>query len=126
MGMGPDDLDAALAGVIGSLSGAELEPIVRRAMEPAAEHARAHVAVQTGKVRDAIAITSHHTQRTATASVVVLGSTAGGQAREALFLELGTSKMAAEPFLRPALAATQGDIASQISAGLAGILKPHE
>lgn len=123
---GPDELDAALAAVSASLSGASLEPLVRHALAPTAEHARAHVAVETGQVRDAIAITGHHTQHSATGSVEVLGSAPGGPAHEAVFLEFGTSKMAAEPFLRPAIAATQGEVAAHITAGLASLLKQHE
>lgn len=123
---GIDALDAALAKVGSDLSGASLEQLMREALAPTAEHARAHVAVQTGEVRGAIAVTSRHRANSATAAVEVLGSQPGGPAHEAVFLEYGTSKMAAEPFLRPALAATQGAVASHIAAGLAGILKPHE
>ncbi len=123
---GIDDLDAALERLGGALSGEHLEGLLRQAIQPTAEHARAHVAVQTGQVRDAIEVTGHHTRTRATASVEVLGSTPGGPAREAIFLEFGTSKMAAEPFLRPALASTQGEVADHIAAGLAGILKPFE
>lgn len=121
-----DDLDTALERLGGALSGEQLEALLRRAMEPTAEHARTHVAVETGEVRDAIHVTSRHTRTSATASVEVAGSTPGGVAREAIFLEFGTSKMAAEPFLRPALAATQGEVANTITAGLAGTLKPFE
>lgn len=123
---GIDDLDHALERLGGALSGEQLDQLLREAVQPTADHARAHVAVETGEVRDSIAVTSRHTRTKATASVVVHGSTLGGAAREALFLELGTSKMAAQPFLRAALAATQGEVASTISAGLAGILKPFE
>lgn len=123
---GIHDLDTILERVGGALSGEQLEALLRQAIQPTADHARAHVAVETGEVRDAIQVDGHHSRTRATASVVVVGSTIGGAAREALFLELGTSKMAAEPFLRPALAATQGEVAETIAAGLAGILKPFE
>ena len=123
---GIDALDAALGRVGNDLAGASLQPLLRQALAPTAEYARTHVAVETGEVRNAIAVTSRHTARSATASVEVLGSGPGGPAHEAVFLEYGTSKMSAEPFLRPALAATQADIVNTITAGLAGILKPHE
>jgi HK97 gp10 family phage protein len=122
----PDALDAALARVAASISGEQLEQLARQALAGTAEHARGHVAVETGEVRNAIAVTGHYSATKATAAVEVLGSGPGGPAREAIFLEFGTSKMAAEPFLRPALAATQADIANTITAGLAGILKQHE
>ena len=123
---GIDDLDAALERLGGALSGEQLEALLRRAVEPTAEHARTHVAVRTGEVREAIEVTGRHTRNTATASVEVMDSAPGGIAREAIFLEFGTSKMAAEPFLRPALAATQGDVLDNVTAGLAGALKIFE
>ena len=123
---GIDDLDTMLERVGGALSGAQLEGLLRQAVQPTAERARALVAVETGEVHDAINVTGHHSRTRATAAVEVLGSAPGGPAHEAVFLEYGTSKMAAEPFLRPALAATQGDISNHINAGLSGILKPFE
>jgi len=123
---GITDLDAALERLGGALSGAQLEHLLRQAVQPTAEHARAHVAVETGEVRDAVVTAGRHTRTTATGSVVVEGSTFGGPAREALFLELGTSKMAAQPFLRPALAATEAEVLQHVADGLADILKQHE
>lgn len=121
----PDELDAALASVAAELSGAALESLVRNAVQPMADKAVELAPVRSGKLVAAIGVNSRHSARTATASIEVAGSGPGGTVREAIFTEYGTSRMAAEPFMRPAFEMTQGEVQARIATDLASRLKPH-
>lgn len=72
------------------------ERAAQRVGEWAAEQARSLAPVDTGELRDSITFTIRRTATTF--AVVVLAG-----ADHALYVELGTSRMSAQPYLRPVL-----------------------
>ena len=85
----------------------EIEDGVNRAMEAIGkdvmERAKEYCPVDTGRLRDSI------TYETGDMSVAV-----GSDVEYAAYVELGTSKMAAQPYLRPALEESGKDIAEEL------------
>ncbi len=81
------------------------------------EEARRLVPVDTGTLRDSIAVTDDRDARVygkvngAAVSVFVgpVGSTGEGDVFYARFVEFGTRRHGAQPFMRPAIAAKRGD-----------------
>jgi HK97 gp10 family phage protein len=98
-----DDLNAALARLQVSLSGEALQRCTEAAAAPILREAERLAPVgATRAVEDGLEAVSTHTATSATTAVQVAGSGPGGEAHEAVFLEYGTSRMPAEPFMRPA------------------------
>ena len=104
---GFEQLDAALAAFGFALSGAQLQACTQAAAAPILAQAQQRVHVRRGDVLNRLGTVSHHSATSATTAVQVADSGPGGAAHEAIFLEYGTSKSAAMPFMRPALVAAQ-------------------
>lgn len=104
---GLDHLDAAIAGVLASISGEALARATDAAAQPILQQALQRVPVRTGNTREHLQVVTHHDQHSATSTVEVANSQPGGEAHDAVFLEYGTSHMPAEPFMRPAFVAGQ-------------------
>ena len=80
------------------------EKAVQDFREKVADEARARVAVKTGETKDSIEATKD-------------GVEAGGAA---LFLEMGTVKMAPQPFLAPAIEASRHTLEGEFAALFSG------
>jgi len=109
-----DGLEAAKARLLelrdAALTAKVLSQAARKAFKPVIEAARQKVPVDTGLLRDSIRVTAKQPKRGDTSIVVGLRIAAGGGGgkRESAawrwhFVELGTAKLPARPFLRPAL-----------------------
>lgn len=99
---GLEDLDQALAGVVAALSGEQLQACTQAAAQPILRDAEQRIPRRTGETAQHLVTRSQHTERSATTSIEVLESAAGGQEHQAVFLEYGTEHMAPRPFMRPA------------------------
>ena len=76
-----------------------------------------------GTVRDSLSLSTHETKSGAKAVIRVENSEPGGKEHHAVFLEYGTSKMAAEPFMRPGFDAAEARAADRFRAVIAERLK---
>lgn len=123
MAAGTHQLDAVLAQLINGLSGPALQHCTQAAAAPIVAQAQQRAPVLRGDVRDRIGTVSSHTETSATTAVQVAESGPNGVAHEAIFLEYGTARMAAQPFMRPALAAAQGDALGAFAAALKSNLR---
>ncbi len=104
--------DSAQPGIIRSGLRASVKPIVTDAKERAP--------VDTGRLRKAIKV-SVDRSRDRKSMVAKIGF--DKKAWYGVFVEMGTAKMAAQPFLRPAMASKKGEVAK---AFFAGVLKRIE
>jgi len=101
------------AGGLGELRDAQIA-LMRRLVLRVERNAKTLCPVDTGRLRSSI-----------TSNVRLIGTrsegglrapitgTVGSDVKYASYVELGTRKMAARPFLRPALAAAEGDVAAR-------------
>jgi HK97 gp10 family phage protein len=72
-----------------------IDATLRRAAEEAAQGARSAVPVDTGALRDSIQIIPEGDNG------IVIGAGDEGDLKYAVYMELGTSKMAAQPYMGP-------------------------
>ena len=87
-----------------SFASTTLRTALRNAAQPVRRRARAQVAVDEGDLRKGIAINAKVSRGGDGYADVGFSSFYGG------FVELGTSRQQAQPFLRPALAESEGEI----------------
>lgn len=103
------------------LAARRLRPFARRgvaeALEILADEIRARAPVDTGALRDSIAVELN--SATSSGEVVVGGNGAHGSTHYAMFKEFGTVYMPAEPFMRPGAVAAQRRIARALARSLA-------
>lgn len=97
---------------------------MRAALDLLADEVRSRCPVDTGALRDSIEVAVRTSRNGAVRGrVVVGGNDAEGATYYAFFLEFGTARMAAKPFLRPAVDAArsrvQGLLARRILSGIA-------
>ena len=71
-----------------------------------------------GTVRESLALATHETETGARAVIKVENSEPGGKEHHAVFLEYGTSRMAAEPFMRPGFDAAEARAVDRFTAVL--------
>lgn len=76
--------------------------------ESVAEYAREICPVDTGELRDSISVSQSES-----------GAVVYAEAEHGIYVEFGTYKMAAQPFLVPALKAAEDSVAEAIAAALA-------
>lgn len=87
---------------------------------------RRRVPVDTGLLRDSLTHQSHRRQAAASVTIEMPHSGPDGTEHYAIFKEYGTSKMRAEPFMRPGFAASK-DVAIQAAETLINQkLKPYQ
>ena len=97
---------------------AELEQAVMPGTEVVAESARQKVPVDTGKLKESIQ--ARVTKKNASGVTVIVA--AGTDEYYWLFIEFGTSKMPAQPFLRPALDENRAAVKREFGAQLKAII----
>lgn len=99
-------------GALGALAD-EIEERVSAAIaagaETVKEHAQSICPVDTGNLRDSIAVSQDGT-----------GAEISANTDYAAYVEFGTSKMAAQPFLVPALLGNENAVLSAIAAAIVG------
>jgi HK97 gp10 family phage protein len=111
------ELDRALAKLERGPTVEQERAALRAGGQLIVEEARRLVPVDTGDLRDSIAVTDDRDARVygkvngADVSVFVgpVGSTEEGDVYYARFVEFGTRRHGAQPFMRPAIAAKRGD-----------------
>ena len=118
-------LDAALDAVLGSLSGEKLQALTEAAAQPILSDAIARAPVLRGDVHDALGLLSLHSSTSASTVIQVADSGPVGTAHEAVFLEYGTSRMRAKPFLRPAFENNKAEAVAIFERGMANTLSKH-
>lgn len=99
--VGDKQLKKNLEAINRSARGRALRKAARTGAEEIVKEAKRQVPVDTGKTRQYIR--SWLTERRSDSVTAAVGVTAKTRAHVAKFLETGTSKMAARPFLRPAI-----------------------
>lgn len=117
-GDGLDSLDGALADLIAGLSGERLQAATDAAAAVLEAEVKSRAPNRTGNLQHHVAVRGSHSSSTAKSTVEVLDSAIGGAAQEAVFVEYGTSRMAAEPFMRPAFEAKKAAAADAFAATL--------
>jgi HK97 gp10 family phage protein len=110
-------LDADL-GVEAVRVGAKVSAVVRSSGEAAANTARQIVAVDEGDVRDSIDMRLMGDGRSTNMTAYVRAGT-----DHAFYLEYGTSKMAPQPYMRPALDREEPVFTAKMAALLGDVLK---
>lgn len=123
---GVPELAAALRKVARDV---EADEVIDRALMPAAEMLRdairARAPVRTGKLRDAVFAGRGDPRRDPFGPTVLYGVNER-KAPHAHFLEFGTSRAPAHPFVRPAVAATAPAAAARIAQGISVILARYK
>lgn len=98
---GDKELERNLKKITRAAKGRALRKAAKAGAEPIVQEAKRRVPVDTGKTQQHIR--SWVARRSSDSVTVSVGVTAKSRAHVARYLELGTSKMAARPFLRPAI-----------------------
>lgn len=106
---GLKELQASISKINVALN-AQLPSIVESAAEILSEEIRLRAPVKTGALLDSIETVLNHESGHATATVQVNNSDKNGNEHYAIFDEYGTSKSAAKPFFRPAIAAKKDQV----------------
>ena len=124
--------DAELQKLLNALPEKVQKKIMRQALREAAKvvaaEARARAPVGTGTLRDSIKVRAAKGKRGTIGAEVVTGEGYfQGKTFYGAFIELGTRKMGAKPFLRPAAAAARGRaiavVAEAIRTRIEGVAK---
>lgn len=76
-----------------------------------------------GSIKNNLALSVSEKRNGAEAVIEVKESAKGGEEHHAVFLEYGTSKMAAQPFMRPGFEAVKGKAVEEFNNQLANDLK---
>lgn len=119
---GLDRLDAAFAGLERELTGPQLIQLTESAADVIYQEVIARAPVDTGELKASIESVAAQRGKSATSSIQVADSAKGGIKYYAVFIEYGTSKMAAKPFMRPAFEAKKNAAVQKFAAGLQSIL----
>ena len=105
-------IDITYDGALGSLADGIEERVgaaIAAGAETVKEHAQSICPVDTGALRDSIAVSQNGTSAQISANTDY-----------AAYVEFGTSKMAAQPYLVPALLGNENAIISAIAAAIVG------
>jgi HK97 gp10 family phage protein len=129
------ELDRNLAMLARGFSEQKLRAALHAGGEIIAAEARRLVPVDTGTLKDSIQVTDERDARVygkvngAGVSVYVgpVGSTEDGDVPYAKFVEFGTARAGAQPFMRPAIASKRPEaervVAARLAADLAGQIR---
>jgi HK97 gp10 family phage protein len=98
----------------------DLSAILLGAVVPITAEIQARMPVRTGDLSRHLQVTASKTSNGASATIEIADSEVGEAEQKAVFLEFGTSKMAAEPFFRPGFEAGKERTAQMI---IDGVLK---
>lgn len=112
---GEAELQFVLGHLADDVRGPVMQPVIERAGRPMVQRARQLVRVDTGALRDSIGLV----RGAAGDDKAEVFLTAGGGLPDdrATFNEFGTSRMAAQPYLRPAIQEGRGDFFEDLAAG---------
>lgn len=98
-----------------------LKKAATQAMDPVRDHAESLAPVRTGKLKASVRIEAGRSffrgKRSGGALLVQVVS-GGGDAFYSRFIEHGTVKMAAQPFMRPAFDGSKGEVISRLKVSL--------
>lgn len=97
----------------------ELSEIIENAAQIVVDSAKAKVPVDTGELRDSIGNNKAEIKDHAAECIVGVDK----EALHAHFIEFGTSKSAAQPFMRPAVKESKPAVDHQVSKDLRAILE---
>lgn len=123
---GLDDLDQALATLVGALDGASLQACTDAAAQPVLQEALQRVPRRSGETAAHITTSGHHGAHSATTAIEVADSGPGGGVHKAVFLEYGTVNMPAEPYMRPAFEIRKNEALQVLEQQLQGKLKEFQ
>lgn len=121
---GLGELSSSFAGLINDLESA-LPNLVLESAEIIEKEIQSRAPVSTGALISAIDTSSAHTKSTASATVQVEHSGQEGIEHYAIFKEFGTSKMPAEPFFRPGVAAAADPVRDHLTNGILGVINKY-
>lgn len=102
-----DELDTVINGMVRDLNGPALQTAVNAAGGEILKEVETRAPVRTGKLKASIHTLAYSKENRAKSVIQVANSKRGGIQHYAVFIEYGTAKMAAEPFMRPAFDASQ-------------------
>ncbi len=121
---GLDQLNAAIRALQQNMS-QQLPSIVKHSAEALESEIRARMPVKSGQMENALEIVESSSKTKAAATVQVADSGPDRDEHYAIFVEYGTSKMAAEPFFRPGVEAGKSGAASRVVDGISNVVKPY-
>lgn len=121
------EMQAALARLAAGVPEEKLRAALREGGELIAEEARRLVPIDTGQLHDSIAVVDERDMRIygkinggdVSLYVGPVGSAEDGDVFYARFVEFGSLRSEAQPFMRPAIAAKQADAEKLVAARLA-------
>lgn len=119
---GLDELNATFAALERELTGPQLVKLTESAADVIYQEVIARAPEDTGALKASIESVAAQHGKSVTTSVDVADSAKGGIKYYAVFLEYGTAKMAAKPFMRPAFEAKKNAAVQKFTAGLQSIL----
>jgi HK97 gp10 family phage protein len=118
---GVADLDRALRALPAKIGNKVVRQALRKGAKTFAAAARAKAPKETGKLESAIKVRAGRRSRTGIAVAVVVGAESFDGPGEYLYpvaSEFGTSKMKAQPYLRPAFDALKSAVEAQVIADI--------
>lgn len=108
------EIDAALELAQRAVSGEALERVLRDACQPMLDRAISLAPNKSGNLKRHIQLRTKHSNASASAILEVKDSGVGGDVREAIFSEFGTSHQPAKPFMRPAFEASKDGVLNAV------------
>lgn len=126
---GHNELDQLIDDMVRKLDGDSVERATQAAGDVILKAAALRAPVKSGKLRDSLMKMAHYRKayggkgRQYTVSIEVPGSTRFGIMYYAVFVEYGTSKTQAHPFMRPAFESSQQKAVEAFSASLTAELE---
>jgi HK97 gp10 family phage protein len=117
---GVEQAIAAVRNIGAAVTDDTIKPEAMKALEPVAETARMLVPVLSGDLRESIVVSDHLQSapaRGGRGSAGVYVGVLAGQAFHGWFVEAGTVKMAAQPFLAPAFEQHRDEIVDILGKG---------
>ena len=102
-----DQLDIAIQGMVRTLNGPALQTAANAAGAEILREVESRAPVKSGQLKASIRTLIYAKDKAAKSIIQVANSKRGGIRHYAVFLEYGTARMAARPFMRPAFDASQ-------------------
>lgn len=122
---GLDDMHAAIAALNRELE-SELPGIALAGAEIVEAEVAARAPRRTGALVSSLDAEAELRRGAASAVVQVDDSAKGGGEHYAIFIEYGTSRMAARPFFRPGVEAAKPKVEAALVAGIQNVIAKHD